>query len=310
MTREIGGTGLGLSIVKQLIELQGGEVSVKSAPNEGSTFSFSVPLSAEVIQSPVESPTPAAPLPAGMPAASILVIEDDPDNARLIAHHLEKAGYQAQIAHSAEEALGYLEHDLPDLITLDINLPGMQGDELGRRLQADPLTCDIPVLILSVYADNSREMQFDGFALSKPIDQEELLTTVAEMLQADHQKSVLVIDDDVGVRQLLKTALENQGTSVEAVGDGGAGLSWAGDHQPGLILLDMNLPGTDGFTILRSLKESQATKDIPVIAMTGSSDLNTTARARVLALGAADFIAKPFDLNMLVTEIGLFLATK
>jgi len=119
-----------------------------------------------------------------------------------------------------------------------------------------------------------------------------------------------VIDDDAGVRQLLKTALENQGTSVEAVGDGGAGLSWAGDHQPGLILLDMNLPGTDGFTILRSLKESQATKDIPVIAMTGSSDLNTTARARVLALGAADFIAKPFDLNMLVTEIGLFLATK
>ena len=310
MTREIGGTGLGLSIVKQLIELQGGEVSVESALNEGSTFSFSVPLSTDVVQSPAESPTPASSLPAGMPAASILVVEDDPDNARLIAHHLEKAGYQAQIAHSAEEALGYLKHDLPDLITLDINLPGMQGDDLARRLQADPLTCDIPLLILSVYADNSREMQFDGFALSKPIDQEQLLTTVAEMLQAGHQKSVLVIDDDAGVRQLLKTALENQGTSVEAVGDGGAGLSWACDHHPGLILLDMNLPGIDGFAILRSLKESQATKDIPVIAMTGSADLNTSARARVLALGAADFIAKPLDLDMLVTEIGLFLASQ
>ena len=69
-------------------------------------------------------------------------------------------------------------------------------------------------------------------------------------------------------------------------------------------------PGAEGFVILRALKESQATKDIPVIAMTGSPDLNTTARARVLALGAADFIAKPFDLNMLVTEIGLFLATE
>jgi DNA-binding response OmpR family regulator len=97
---------------------------------------------------------------------------------------------------------------------------------------------------------------------------------------------------------------------VETVGDGEAGLSWAGDHHPGLILLDMNLPGSDGFAILRSLKESQATKDIPVIAMTGSPDLKTTARARVLSLGAADFIAKPFDLNMLVTEIRLFLSTQ
>ncbi|MCB0088647.1 MAG: response regulator [Caldilineaceae bacterium] len=310
MTREIGGTGLGLSIVKQLIELQGGEVFVESALDKGSIFSFTVPLSAEVIERPLEIPVPPSPLPAEMPAASILIVEDDPDSARLIAHQLEKAGYKGQIAHSAEEALGYLAHDLPDLITLDINLPGMQGDELARRLQADPLTCDIPVLILSVYADNSREMQVNGFALSKPINQAELLTTVATMLQAGHHKSVLVIDDDAGVRQLLKSALEHQGTSVEAVSDGAAGLSWAGEHHPGLILLDMNLPTADGFTILRSLKESQATKDIPVIAMTGSPDLKTTARARVLALGASDFIAKPFDLNMLVTEIGLFLSTE
>jgi DNA-binding response OmpR family regulator len=166
------------------------------------------------------------------------------------------------------------------------------------------------VLILSVFADNSREIQFDGFALSKPIDQAELLTTVAEMLQAGHQQSVLVIDDDAEVRQLLKTALENQGTSVETVGDGEAGLAWAGDQHPSLILLDMNLPGSDGFAILRSLKESQATKDIPVIAMTGSPDLKTSARARVLSLGASDFITKPFDLNMLVTEIRLFLSTE
>jgi CheY-like chemotaxis protein len=95
---------------------------------------------------------------------------------------------------------------------------------------------------------------------------------------------------------------------VEAVGDGEAGLAWAGEHHPALILLDMNLPGADGFALLRTLKSSPATKDIPVIAMTGSPELTTSDRARVLALGAADFIAKPLDLESLVTEIGLFLA--
>jgi CheY-like chemotaxis protein len=75
-----------------------------------------------------------------------------------------------------------------------------------------------------------------------------------------------------------------------------------------LILLDIRLPGTDGFDVLRMLKATQATADIPVIAMTGQADLKSTARARVLALGASDFIAKPFDLTRLVEEIKVFLA--
>ena len=119
---------------------------------------------------------------------------------------------------------------------------------------------------------------------------------------------MLVIDDDADARKLLTTALEAHGFSVETAEDGANGLTKASQGQPGLILLDMNMPGMDGFAVLRALKENQATADIPVITMTGMSGLNTTTRARVLALGASDFIAKPFDLNMLVTEIKLFLA--
>ena len=177
-------------------------------------------------------------------------------------------------------------------------------------MQANPLTHDIPVLILSVFIDDLSGEQSGAFALSKPIDQKQLLATVTHILQGSRHKPVLIIDDDADVRRLLQKALEKQGFLVETAGDGESGLAQAGERSPGLILLDLSMPGMDGFAVLQALKESPAAAEVPVIAMTGSPGLKTTARARVLALGASDFITKPFDLQMLVEEIRLFLAAQ
>jgi PAS domain S-box-containing protein len=307
MTREIGGTGLGLSIVKQLIELMGGEIGVSSILGEGSTFSFTVPLVEEGSETQVDEVPPVPVLTIDKPGASILVIEDDPDIARLIAFHLEKAGYQVRTAHTAAEALQSIQERLPDLISLDIDLPDIQGDELARRLHNDPRTAAIPIMILSVYVDSLTGMQHGVYALSKPIDQQELLNTVAQMLQDTERSTVLVIDDDADIRALLSAALEKQGWLVETASDGEEGLARARQAHPGLILLDLRLPGMDGFAVLRSLKESPATAEIPVIVMSGSQEMKGNARASVLALGASDFVFKPLDMNLLIKEVHIFM---
>jgi DNA-binding response OmpR family regulator len=150
-------------------------------------------------------------------------------------------------------------------------------------------------------------MQFGAFALPKPIDQDELLATVTRLLQDEQTEAVLLIDDDFGVRTLLKSELEKQGLVVHMAEDGEQGLQEAVARRPGVILLDMRLPDMDGFAVLKALKAEPTTATIPIIAMSGSTDLKTEARARVLALGGSDLIAKPIDANMLVEEVKVFL---
>jgi DNA-binding response OmpR family regulator len=237
-------------------------------------------------------------------------VEDDLDTVNLIKHHLEKAGYKVRTAISAEEALKEISHEIPDLITLDIVLPGMQGDEFAKKLHEDPLTEHIPILILSVYADDIARKQFGAYLLPKPIPQEELIETVNRMLDETHQGRLLIIDDDPDVGRLLSKELENRGYKVCLEIDPERGLTHAAKNKPGVILLDINVSSPDSLNVLLAIKENPEIMDTPVIAMIGSSELKTDAQARFLTLGASDFIVKPFDIEKLIKEINLFINTQ
>jgi len=312
LTREIGGTGLGLNIVKSIIEMHGGAVTVDSELGVGSTFAFTLPL---LVSEGAGDSLPGSDL-SQIPQVSaegrtILIVEDDPDITRLIRSHLEKAGYAVETAVSGEEALDRLRETgqrLPDLITLDINLPGMNGFDLAGILAKEPSTSDIPILVISIYGEDPLGTQL-GLVnrIAKPIDRAQLLNTVAGMLgAAEAGGKILIIESDPQSQRELRNALTQQGFEVIQAADGVSGLALANKEQPGLILLDIHLPDMEGTSVLQTLKQTEETAEIPIIVASGEG-YQLSERARALALGAADFMAGPFDMDILLEEVRLFI---
>jgi len=312
VVQEFPGTGLGLAIVKSLVEMHDGRIWLKSEPGKGTTFSFTLK---RAVAEPAEELIPAEPVEirplvrqidrvarSNGGGRRVLVVEDDRDIAELINQHLTKGGYDVRIASRAKDALEQAQADRPDLITLDIYLPDRDGFEVLQELKTNAATADIPIVIVSVMPD-----QHEGFRLgavdylTKPIDPARLVASVNRILQG--KGKVLVVDDDRDTRDLLQTALEARGFSVVLTSSGKRALVLARQELPDLILLDLKLPGMDGYEVLQKLKSSEDTADIPVMVITGSLTDDELKLNKVMSLGAARFKTKPFAVDELLAEI-------
>jgi signal transduction histidine kinase/CheY-like chemotaxis protein len=267
-SRRYGGTGLGLALTKKFCQLMGGDVSVASEPGKGSTFTIELPAMASHRTSTI----PVAPSPAlsAVRAAGgcILVIDDDPAVHQLLAEALQSEGYELRFASSGAEGLRLAKELRPAVITLDVIMPEMDGWVVLTLLKADPELAAIPVIMLSVRAD-----QDFGFAmgladyLQKPIDPKRLIGVLKKYHRLRPSKHVLVVEDDAAMREMLSRMLEREDWMVEQAENGLAALESVARDQPSLIILDLRMPVMDGFQMIAELQKHEDWRKIPVVVI-------------------------------------------
>ena len=280
-TRKYGGTGLGLAITKKFCEMLGGSIDVESELGKGTTFTVRLPrrASGEAQVAPI-AVSSASQSPSRQTIGHVLVIDDDPVIQDLMKSFLTREGYKVTLAESGQAGLLSAREAKPDVITLDIAMPGMDGWSVLSALKNDPDLQEIPVVILTM-ADSKNL----GYALGateylmKPIDRDRMAAVLRKYSRLSRYP-ILVVEDDSSTRDLLRSILTKDGWSVQTAENGRVALEKVKNARVGLVLLDLMMPEMDGFAFIDEFRRLPSAGQVPVVVLT-AKDLTSEDRKRL-----------------------------
>jgi signal transduction histidine kinase/CheY-like chemotaxis protein len=286
-SHQYGGTGLGLAISRHFCEMLGGRITVESTPGHGSIFTIVLPNAGPAVAA-------ASSMPEGAEHSPLVMIVDDDPNARdLLAATVRKEGYRVLEAPDGVTALALAREWHPDVVTLDVLMPRMDGWAVMTAFKSDPDLAPTPIIIVTMLADRGLAISLGaGEFLTKPVDRARLAATLRRHVYGDGV--VLVVDDEVESRRTARRHLERLGWEVAEAKDGAGALHWLAENQrPALILLDLLMPGMNGFAFLEEIEQRRDFRDIPVVILT-AMPLGAAER-ELLAGRTREVIAKGGD---------------
>ena len=285
-TRKYGGTGLGLMISRRLCQMLGGDIRVSSELGKGSTFTIELPRIAPAVlapsglggagdsQSPANSAINTDVIRGGTIRGeairgTVLAIDDNPDALDLISRSLSKDGYRVIMATSGEAGLVLARSHRPDIITLDVMMPQMNGWQVLAAIKADVHLSTTPVVLLSVVENNEIAMALGATdCLTKPIDWGKLQVCLDRLLPRNDPDRILVVEDDPASSELVTRILQKDGWKIEKASNGREAFACMEASPPSLVLLDLMMPEMDGFELVARLRTHPTLSKIPVLVLT------------------------------------------
>jgi PAS domain S-box-containing protein len=324
-TRRFGGTGLGLAISKQLVELMGGSIGVRSTPGKGSAFWFTV-----TFEKQPDRPSRSPIIPAEtLRNRRVLIVDDNATNRRIMDHYLAGWGMVTAKARDAQSALAAMRDATAagqpfEIVTLDYEMPEMDGVMLAKTIEADPALRGAYLILCTSWdmSFNRSELEHAGVAhvMLKPIRQPELLQALLfavgetkrsaeEMLSPRRDTGtrsplpripaagvrVLVAEDNAVNQRVTMLQLNKLGYRAELAATGVEVLEALERGDYDLVLMDCHMPEMDGYEATKKIRQNPRHSQVKIIAMTANAMQGD--RERCLAAGMDDYISKPTQLK-------------